>query len=62
MGCVTSKRSERAKVGFGDNSPPTFSRVHMCEDLLDAAKLGDRVHFVRSQRMDELVLVILGHR
>ena len=33
----------------------------MCEDLLDAAKLGDRVHSVRSQRMDELILVVLGH-
>jgi hypothetical protein len=34
----------------------------MCKDLLDAAKLGDRVHSVRSQRMDELVLVVLGYR
>jgi hypothetical protein len=33
----------------------------MCEDLLDAAKLGDRVHSVSSQRMDELILVVLGH-
>ena len=59
---MTSKRSEQAKIDFGHNSQPTFSRVHMCEDLLDAAKLGDRVHSVRSQRMDELILVVLGHR
>ena len=32
----------------------------MCKDFLDAAKLGDRVHSVRSQRMDELVLVVLA--
>jgi len=31
----------------------------MCEDLLDAAKLGDCVHSVRSQRMDQLILVVL---
>jgi hypothetical protein len=44
-----------------DNSKPTFGGVHVGKDLLDPAKLSDRVHSVRSQRMYELVFIVLGH-
>jgi hypothetical protein len=38
---------------------PTFGRVHVGEDLLDPAKLGDCIHSVCPERVDELVFVIL---
>ena len=57
---MTSKRSDTAGVDSEDNFRLTFSRVHVCEDFLDAAKLRDGVDSVRSQRMDELVLIVLG--
>lgn len=39
-----------------------FGRVEIGEDLFDAPELGDGVDFVRSERVDQLVLGILAPR
>lgn len=61
MGWVTT-RELAAGQKLGNHDPtPTFWGVHVSKDLLDPAKFSNGIHSVSSQRMYELVFIVLGH-